>query len=127
MAPYFKDYIDVREDDEVQNGPNIPENRYFKLIGAFFDKEGFVPDGTWKYGYRGGNGFERIYISEECGEVVVHVSGAHLRSLGDGKSKVKFSTHIKFDPNVKQPWRHNLSFQGGFLAGIKDLEKRIEE
>jgi hypothetical protein len=43
MSAYFRDYIDVREEDEVQNGPRIAENRYFKLIEAFFEEQGLTP------------------------------------------------------------------------------------
>ena len=128
MTPYFRDYIDVREEDEVMHGPKIAENRYFKLIEAFFEKQGLTSDESWKYEYGvNGNGLERTYRSSECGDIIIRVGGTHLRSTGDGKGRARFSTHIRFDPNVKQPWRHKLSFQGGFLAGIKDLEKRMEE
>lgn len=85
-----------------------------------------LPHGPWGYEHRGTNGLEMIYQSEECGRVAVHVSGTHLGNVGERRSKVRFSTHIKFDPNVRQPWRHILSSQGGFLAGIGDLEKKIK-
>jgi hypothetical protein len=128
MVKYFRDYIDVREEDEVKHGPKIAENRYFKLIEAFFEMHGFTFDTPWKYEYRqSGNGLERTYHSRECGDVIIRVEGTHLKSTSGGKGKARFSTHIRFDPNVSQPWRHKLSSQGGFLAGIKDLEKRIEE